>query len=97
MNCDVFRFVTFDEVLGFVSRGVVNIAFEAHIGNNFLYDDATNSPRFRVPLNVVATFECLDHPTKACSSGVHLASAAGDHAERFQGRQVTVVSDLVRC
>jgi len=36
MNCDVHRFVTFDEVLGFVSRSVVDIAFEPHIGNNFL-------------------------------------------------------------
>ena len=36
MNCDVLRFVTFYEVLGFVSRGVVNIAFEPHIRNNFL-------------------------------------------------------------
>ena len=36
MNCDVLRFVTLDEVLGFVSRGVVNIAFEPHIGNNLL-------------------------------------------------------------
>jgi hypothetical protein len=63
MNCDVLRFVTFDEVLGFVSRGVVDIAFEPHIGDNFLSDDATNSPRFRVPLNVVATFERLGHPS----------------------------------
>ena len=35
MNSDVLRFVTFDEVLGFISRGVVDIAFERYIGNNF--------------------------------------------------------------
>jgi hypothetical protein len=36
MNCDVLRFVTLDEELGFVSRSMVNIAFEPHIGNNLL-------------------------------------------------------------
>jgi hypothetical protein len=58
----VLCFVTLDEVLRFISRGVVDIAFERHIGNYFLYDDATNSTRLRVPLNVVASFESLDHP-----------------------------------
>ena len=46
MNCDVLGFVTFDEILGFVLRGVADIAFELHIGSNFLQDDPTNSPRF---------------------------------------------------
>jgi hypothetical protein len=76
VNCDVLRFVTFDEVLGFVTRSVVDIAFETHIGNNFLYDVATNSPRFRVPLNVVARLNVVAITAKACASGVHLASEA---------------------
>jgi len=61
VNYDVFRFVTFNEVLGVVARRMVDMAFEPHIGNNFLEDDHTNSPRFRVPRNVVASFERLGH------------------------------------
>ena len=70
MNCNVLRFVAFDEVLRLVSRGVVDIAFEPYVGNNFLQNDATNSPRFRVPFNVVAAFESLGR-----HSGDHFDSA----------------------
>ena len=77
MKGDVLRFVTFNEVLRFVSCGVVEIAFEPHVGNNFLQDDATNAPGFRVPGNVVASFECLGHTETACASGMHLAITAG--------------------
>jgi len=53
---DVVGLITLDEILRFVFRGVVDVAFESHIGNNFLQDNAANSTRFRVPFNVVTAF-----------------------------------------
>jgi len=46
--------VTLDEVLRFLSRSVVHIAFDPYIRNHFLNDDAANPPSFRIPFNVVA-------------------------------------------
>lgn len=61
VNCNVIGFVTLDEVLGFVLRRVVDIAFELNIGNNFPHDDATNSTCLRIPFNVITAFESLRH------------------------------------
>jgi hypothetical protein len=61
---DVVRLIALDEVLRFVFCSVVDIPFESHVGNNFLRDDAPNPARFRVPFNMVAAFECLEHRTR---------------------------------
>jgi hypothetical protein len=41
--------------------GVVGIAFEFHLGNDFLHDNAADSARFGVPFDVIATFERPGH------------------------------------
>jgi hypothetical protein len=64
-----FASVTFDEVLGFVSRRVVDISFPRYIGNNFLLDAAMNAPRFRVPLKVVALSEYLGNQSQSMLLG----------------------------
>lgn len=61
MNCDVVGFITLDEILRFFFGSMVGIAFEVHIGNDFLCDRAANSAGFRVPFDVIATFEGLGH------------------------------------
>ena len=58
------RLIALDEVLWFVLCSVVDIAFQSHVGNNFLRDDSPHSARFRVPFNMVAAFECLAHRTR---------------------------------
>lgn len=57
MNCDVIGFIALDEILGFFFAGVVDVAFELHLENDFLHDSAANWACFRVPLDVIATFE----------------------------------------
>ncbi len=57
MNCDVIGFIALDEILGFFFGGVVRIALVRHIGNNFLHDSAANSTCFRIPFDVITTFE----------------------------------------
>ena len=70
MNCDVIGFVALDEILRFFFRSVVGVAFEFHFGNDFLHDSAANSTCFRVPFDVIATFERLGHlqslPNRGC-------------------------------
>src|SRR5437016_13192056 len=53
--------VTLDEVLRFVSRSVVHIAFDPDIRNNFLHNDPANPPSFRIPFNVVAAHKYFGH------------------------------------
>ena len=53
--------VALNDVLGFIVRGVVKIAFEPYVRNNFLHDNATNSPGLRVPFNVVTALERVGH------------------------------------
>ena len=53
--------ITLDEILGFVFRGVVDIAFDSHVGNDLLYDKAANSAGLRVPLDVISSFEHFGH------------------------------------
>jgi hypothetical protein len=55
---------TVDDVLRFVFRGMVHIAFEPDGGSNLLDDYATNSAGFRVPFNVVAALKGLGHRTR---------------------------------
>lgn len=62
MNGDVVRLIDLDEILGVFFRGVVNIALEPKVANNFLRDNAPNSACFRVPFDMVAAFERLGHP-----------------------------------
>ncbi len=64
MNGDVVRLIALDEILEVFFRGVVDIALEPNVGNNFLRDNASNPACFRVPFNMVAAFECLGHRTR---------------------------------
>src|SRR2546429_4516891 len=60
--------VTLDEVLRFVSRSVVHIAFDPDIRNNFLHNDPANPPSFRIPFNVVAAHKYLDRKSTRLNS-----------------------------
>lgn len=61
MNCDVIGFVALDEILGLFFGGVVRVALERHIGNDFLHDSPANATCFRIPFNVITAFERLGH------------------------------------
>jgi len=73
VNCDVVGFIALDEILGFFFGGVVSVAFEFHFGNDFLHDSAANSTCFRVPFDVIATFERLGHLSIATERKMHPA------------------------
>jgi hypothetical protein len=64
VNCNVIGFVTLDNVLRFVFRSMVQIAFEAHGRDNFLQDHSANSSCFGLPFNMVAALERLRHRTR---------------------------------
>lgn len=70
MNRDMIGLVALDEILRFFLRGVVYVALEPNVGDNFFEDDAANSSCFRVPFDVIATFEHLGHlsslPNRRC-------------------------------
>jgi hypothetical protein len=61
VNCEVIGFIALDEVLRVFFGGVMSVAFEFHVGHDFLHDDATNSTCFRVPFDMIATLERLGH------------------------------------
>ena len=84
MNCDVIGFVALDEVLRLFLGSVVGVAFEFHFGNDFLYDSAANSTCFRVPFDVVATFERLGHLSVATEQRMYPPS---------NGQKKTAVND----
>ena len=63
VNCDVVGLVAFDKILGFRLGGVMDVAFELHVGNDPLQDYPSNTPSFRVPFDVIAAFELLHHLT----------------------------------
>ena len=73
MNCDVVGFIALDEILRFFFGGVVGVAFEFHFGNDFLHDGAANSSCFRVPFDVIATFERLGHLSVATEQKMYPA------------------------
>ena len=54
-------FIALDQILGLFFRGMVGVALERHVGNNFLHDSTPNSACFRIPCHVVAPFESLRH------------------------------------
>ena len=61
MNCDVVGLIALDEKLGLFFGGVAGVAFEIHIGNDFLHDSALNPTSFRIPFDVIPAFERLGH------------------------------------
>jgi hypothetical protein len=61
VNCDVTGFGALDQILGFFFAGVVSVALKSNIGNYLLHDNAANSTRFRIPFDMIATFERLGH------------------------------------
>jgi hypothetical protein len=61
MDRQMIGLVALDEILRFLSRSVVHIALDPHIRNNFLDNDAANSPSFRIPFNVVAAPKYFEH------------------------------------
>ena len=71
MNCDVIGFVALDEILRFFFGGVMRVTFGFHIGNDFLHDHAANSTCFRVPFDVITTFERLRHRSVASERKMH--------------------------
>ena len=73
MNRDVIGLIALDEILGFFCGRVVRVAFEFEIGNDFLHDSAANSTCFRVPFDVIATFERLGHLSVASERKIHPA------------------------
>lgn len=73
MNCDVIGFIAFDEILGLLFGGVVGVALERHIGDNFPHDSAANSTCFRIPFDVITAFERRGHLSVATESKMHPA------------------------
>jgi hypothetical protein len=65
--------IALDEILRFFLGGVVRIAFEFHIGDDFLHDSPANPARFRIPFDVIAAFERLGHLCVAIKLKMHLA------------------------
>ena len=73
MNRDMIGFIALDEILGFFLRGVVYVALKPIVGDNFFEDDAANSSCFRVPFDVIATFEHLGHLSVATEQKMYPA------------------------
>ena len=69
MDYYVVGFIALDEILRFLSRGVVHVPFEPHVRNNFLHDYAANSARLRVPCNMITALEGLSDlaPVSLCA------------------------------
>jgi len=61
VNRNVIGLIALDEILWFFLGGVVRVAFEFDIGNDFLPYSAANSACFRVSLDVIAMFEDRGH------------------------------------
>ena len=59
MDCQVVRFVTLYEVLGLCHGCVMYVSLKRNVGDDLLQNDTTDFAGFRVPLDMVATFECL--------------------------------------
>lgn len=83
MNRNVIGLIALDEILWFFFGGVVRVAFEFDIGNHFLHDSAANSACFRVPLDVIATFEDRRHLSVA-TEGKMLPARRLSGGKRYQ-------------
>jgi hypothetical protein len=57
----VLGLVAFDKVLGLVFRGMMDVAVDRHIGDDFLEDDAADSSGFRILLNMVTALKGFRH------------------------------------
>ena len=55
VNCYVVGLFTLDDVLRFVFRGMMHVAFDPYIRNNFLDDHATNSGSSLAPVSATTT------------------------------------------
>ena len=73
MNRDVIGLIALDEILRFFFSSVMGVAFEFDIRNDFLHDSAANPACFRVPLDVIATFENRGHFSVATEGKMHPA------------------------
>ena len=51
----------FDDVLRLIFRGLPLVAFEDDLRRHFLLNRTSHSARFRIPLNVVASFKVDCH------------------------------------
>ena len=61
VNCEVFSFVTLDEILWRFTRGVMHVPFEFHVGSDLLDDDSANPTSLGIPSHVITDFECFRH------------------------------------
>ena len=78
MNCDVVGFIALDEILRFFFGGMVGVALECHIRNDFLHDSAANPAGFRIPFDVIAASERPRHLPPLPNLKMH-------HAMRWSG------------
>jgi hypothetical protein len=53
--------VALDEILWFVLRRMDRVSFERYFGCHFLLDRSSDPTRFRIPLDVIPSFEGLWH------------------------------------
>lgn len=66
--------IALDEILGGFFGGVVRVALESHVGNDFLHDRAADAACLRIPCDVVAAFERLGHLPIATESRMNPAT-----------------------
>ena len=78
-------FVALDEILGFFFGGMVGIAFEVYIGNDFLHDSTANATCFRIPFDVIAALERPGHLRIAIEPEMHPARQWSG-GKRYPGR-----------
>jgi len=74
VNCDVIGFIALDEILGLFFAGMVGVAFQFYVGDQFLYDSAPDPACFRIPSYVIAAFERLGHLPIATESRMNPAT-----------------------
>ena len=53
--------VALDDVLRLIFRSMPLVALEGDLRGHFLLDRSSDQPRFRIPLNVIATLEVSCH------------------------------------
>jgi len=84
MNRHVICLVTLDDVLWFILGSVSLVTFEHELRGYFLLDGSTNSPRFRIPLHMIAPLEVGGHLSDLLFSGYpHALPPRGNVADRI--------------